>query len=80
MPRSILLCLVVCLGAVAAQSLMGSSFRITKERGRVQTTDWAPRLIATWHPSAILRAPEPADRERLREQLIHDLKVAASFD
>src|SRR5258708_905378 len=42
---------IVCLGATAAQSLMGSQFRLTQHRGEVLHTDWAPALIATIHPS-----------------------------
>src|SRR5258706_9996805 len=49
--------IIVCLGATAAQSLMGSKFRVTVERGRFFETPWAPWLTATVHPSAILRMP-----------------------
>ena len=70
--------MVVCLGATAAQSLMGPAFRITKQRGQVfPDTPWAPWLMATAHPSAILRIPEKDLRERAREEFIHDLKIAA---
>ena len=50
--------LIVCLGATAAQALMGRDFRITKERGQLFTHRWAKGLMATIHPSAILRAPD----------------------
>jgi DNA polymerase len=69
--------IVVCLGATAAQSLLGSAFRITKQRGQFLTTDWAPALVATYHPSAILRAPEPSEREELRRVFVSDLKLVA---
>ncbi len=49
--------MIVCLGATAAQSLMGSGFRITQHRGEVLKTEWAPWLIATNHPSAIYASP-----------------------
>ena len=70
--------MIVCLGATAAQSLMGPAFRITKQRGRPFTdTPWAPWLMATAHPSAVLRAPDPAIREEARAQLVSDLKKVA---
>lgn len=52
--------LIVCLGAVAAQSLLGASFRITQSHGKIQTVAGLPPILATSHPSAILRAPPPA--------------------
>jgi DNA polymerase len=67
---------IVCLGATAAQSLLGPSFRITRQRGRILRSDWAPSLIATYHPSAILRAPDSARREALRLLFVDDLKLA----
>src|SRR5206468_798109 len=57
--------IVVCLGATAAQALLGRQFRVTKDRGKF--VDWAypPKALATVHPSSILRAPEDADRDAL---------------
>ncbi len=55
--------LVVCLGATAAQSLMSPKFRITAERGKFFPHPWAKELVATVHPSAILRMPERYDEE-----------------
>jgi DNA polymerase len=70
---------VVCLGATAAQSLLGRDFRVTREHGKAMTgTDWAPAVVATVHPSAVLRAPDEAGRRQLRRQLIDDLAVAAA--
>lgn len=69
--------IVVCLGATAAQSLLGSAFRITKQRGQWLSSDWAPALLATYHPSAILRAPEAKQREELRSLFLQDLKLVA---
>src|SRR5206468_4307964 len=49
--------IIVCLGATAAQSLLGSKFRLTQERGKPLEHDWARHVVATVHPSAVLRAP-----------------------
>jgi len=68
--------LIVCLGATAAQSLMGPQFRITKDRGKIlNDTSWAPALIATNHPSAILRVPDAEAREEAYRHFVHDLKI-----
>jgi uracil-DNA glycosylase len=71
--------LIVCLGATAAQSLLGSDFRITKNRGKVLSCEWAERVMATYHPSAILRAPERAERDRMRAEFIADLSRAVKL-
>jgi uracil-DNA glycosylase len=67
---------LVCLGAIAAQSLLGPSFRITRERGRFLDSGLAPKVLATYHPSAILRA-EGKDRELMRGELVADLGLVA---
>jgi len=69
---------IVCLGATAAQALLGSQFRLTKHRGEVFPTEYGP-VTATIHPSAILRMPEPAAREAEQSSLANDLKVAAEY-
>jgi uracil-DNA glycosylase len=69
---------LVCLGATAAQALLGKSFRVTRERGRPVDSDLAPSVLATIHPSAILRA-DAQTRERERTAFVDDLKVAASL-
>jgi DNA polymerase len=68
--------LVVALGAVAAQALLGPSFRVTQERGKLHSCPLAPRIVATVHPSSILRAP---DETRAKEMaaLVKDLRVVA---
>ena len=67
--------LIVCLGATAAQSLMGPQFRISKDRGKLfADTGWAPAVIATNHPSAILRQPDDAAREEAYRHFVSDLK------
>ncbi|HEX4964665.1 MAG TPA: UdgX family uracil-DNA binding protein [Thermoanaerobaculia bacterium] len=70
--------IIVCLGATAAQSLMGTKFKVTVERGKFFETPWAPWLTATIHPSAILRMPEEAMREEARERLVEDLRGVAA--
>jgi DNA polymerase len=68
--------IIVCLGATAAQVMMGPRFRITKDRGKFFKSDDAAWLIATYHPSAILRAPDKDDRDRKRAEFIDDLRQA----
>jgi uracil-DNA glycosylase len=65
--------LIVCLGAVAAQSLLGSEFKVTKSHGEVQHVEGLPPIVATLHPSAILRARTEEDRERDTRIFIQDL-------
>lgn len=69
---------IVCLGATAAQSLMGAKFRVTVERGKFFETPWAPWLTATYHPSAILRMRTDTEREAARALLIEDLQGVAA--
>lgn len=64
---------VVCLGATAAQALLGPKFRVTKQRGQWIPARWAPRVIATVHPSAILRAPDEAARHAEMDRFVADL-------
>jgi DNA polymerase len=64
---------VVCLGATAAQALLGARFRVTKERGRWVKAPWAERVLATVHPSAILRAPDDEARRREFDLFVADL-------
>jgi uracil-DNA glycosylase len=68
--------LLVLLGATAAQSLLGPSFRVTRERGRLLDSDLAPLVTATVHPSSILRG-EPEEREEAMAALVSDLRGAA---
>jgi uracil-DNA glycosylase family protein len=67
--------IVGCLGATAAQSLLGRQFRVTQQRGTVVPSRWGPDIVATVHPSTILRAPDPEARERERARLVDDLRV-----
>ena len=65
---------LVCLGATAAQALLGPKFRVTKQRGEWVQARWAPYVTATVHPSAILRAPDDAARHAEMERFVADLK------
>jgi uracil-DNA glycosylase len=67
---------VVLLGATAAQALFGAKFRITRERGKLLKHELAPAVIATLHPSGILRAPDEAARAQSYGYLVADLKLA----
>jgi DNA polymerase len=69
---------LVPLGAVAAKALLGPRFRVTRERGRVLESELAPIVVATIHPSAILRAPDEAARHAEREAFARDLAVVAA--
>jgi DNA polymerase len=68
---------LVCLGATASRALLGADFRLTRDRGRVFPTRWAPRTLATFHPSAILRGEDDAAKERMYRTLVDDLRLAA---
>jgi len=69
--------LIVCLGATAAQALLGSQFRITRDHGRFFETSWSPWTTATLHPSAVLRMPDEEKRQEARQQLLDDLRKVA---
>jgi uracil-DNA glycosylase len=69
---------IVCLGATAAQALLGRSFRVTKQRGQILRFGQEMQALATVHPSAILRAPDDESRHREFNQFVKDLRVVAS--
>ena len=70
--------LIVCLGATAAQSLLGNAFRVTQQRGvPIRDTKWAPTVIATVHPSSLLRAPDEETRKEAFAAFLRDLKIVA---
>lgn len=70
--------IIVTLGATAAQSLLGSAFRLTKHRGEFFTdTHWAPYVLTTMHPSALLRIPDPVRRLRAMAEFLADMKLVA---
>jgi DNA polymerase len=69
--------LMVLLGATAAQSVMGSTFKVTQQRGKVLASPLGVPVLATVHPSSILRSPDDEARREALDGLIADLKVAA---
>jgi DNA polymerase len=68
--------LVVALGATAAQTIFGPSFRVTRERGKVLSSKLTPRVLATVHPSSLLRQPDEESREREYKHFVADLRAA----
>jgi uracil-DNA glycosylase len=70
---------LVALGATAAQALLGRGFRVTQQRGVPVESDLAPNVVATVHPSSILRAPDEAARSEAYAAFVADLKAAASL-
>ncbi len=69
--------MIVLLGATAAQSVMGPSFRVSKQHGEVLESPFGTPVVATVHPSSILRATSDESREAAMSSFIADLKVAA---
>jgi len=76
--RSIAPRVIVCLGATAAQALLGPKARVGTAAAPV-ATPWAPSTMVTYHPSAVLRARDSASREAMRARLVHDLALAHSL-
>jgi uracil-DNA glycosylase len=68
---------IVCLGATAAQALLGRQFKVTTGRGRFIPSPHAPLVLATVHPSSILRAPDDEARQREMQQFVDDLRIVA---
>ena len=64
---------LVCLGATAAQALLGRGFRVSTQRGQWVPSRWAPHVMATVHPSSILRAPDDDTRRVEMERFVADL-------
>ena len=69
---------LVCLGATAAQALLGKQFRVTKQRGTWIESDLAEHVTATIHPSAILRQRTDEDRHREMQAFVEDLTLVSS--
>jgi uracil-DNA glycosylase family protein len=65
---------IVCLGATAAQALLGRDFRVSKSRGEFQRSPLAPYVMATVHPSSLLRAPDEESRRIGIKQFVQDLR------
>jgi DNA polymerase len=68
---------IVCLGATAAQALLGREFRVTKQRGEFVPSRWGSRVMATVHPSSILRSPDEDTRREETERFVADLEKVA---
>jgi uracil-DNA glycosylase len=68
--------IVVCLGASAAQALLGKEFRVSRERGKAIKSALAALIVATVHPSSILRARDDTSRQEQLKQFVDDLKAA----
>jgi DNA polymerase len=68
--------LLVCLGATAAQAIFGPAFRVTRDRGKILKSEVAPKVVATVHPSSLLRQPDEESREREFKLFVADLRVA----
>ena len=68
---------IVCLGATAAQALLGRTFRLTHHRGEFVESPLAPLVTATVHPSSILRAPDDRSRHEEMGRFVEDLKIVA---
>lgn len=69
---------IVALGATAAQALLGKQFRVTQHRGKPVPSELAEAVVATVHPSSVLRAPDDA-REQARREFFADLKAVARY-
>jgi DNA polymerase len=69
---------LVALGATAARAIFGPEFRLLREHGQFRSTPWAPRTLATLHPSAVLRGPDEDEQRRLYEMLVTDLRLVAA--
>jgi DNA polymerase len=67
---------IVCLGATAAQSVLGRAVRIGEERGRVTQRPTGESVVVTYHPSAALRMPDEAARAEITQALARDLADA----
>ena len=70
---------IVCLGATAAQALLGRKFRVTQQRGVPVESDLAPYVIATVHPSSILRAEDEEARREAYDEFVRDLRTVAEL-
>ena len=69
--------MLICLGATAAQALLGRQFRVTRDRGKLIESPLAPMVMATVHPSSILRAADDESRRVEMKRFVEDLRSAA---
>jgi uracil-DNA glycosylase len=70
---------IVCLGATAAQALLGRTFKVTANRGTFVESQLAPYVMATVHPSSILRAPDEKERHEQERRFVEDMKKIAKL-
>lgn len=71
--------IVVCLGATAAQALLGADFRVTRQRGQIIDGPWDTPTMATVHPSSILRITDQSERQSQLARFVEDLRVVVGF-
>ncbi|HEY2932404.1 MAG TPA: UdgX family uracil-DNA binding protein [Acidobacteriota bacterium] len=71
--------IIVCLGATAAQALLGKQFRVSRQRGERVPSPLAPYMLATVHPSSLLRAPDEETRRAEFRRFVEDLKKVAEL-
>jgi len=71
--------LIVALGATAAKALLGPRFRITRQRGQVQAREGLPDVIATYHPSFLLRVKDRPEGDEIHRQFVDDLRTASRY-
>ena len=71
--------LIVALGATAAKALLGPRFRITQERGQIQAREGLPDVLATYHPSYLLRVKDRPEGDEIHRQFVDDLRTAAQY-
>lgn len=71
---------LVCLGATAAQALLGKSFKVSTQRGTFVPSSLAPRVTATVHPSSILRAPDDGRRAEMKRFVADRARAAAELE
>jgi uracil-DNA glycosylase len=71
--------IIVCLGATAAQALLGRDFRVTQHRGELLKSALAPFVMATVHPSSLLRAPDDETRQAEMKRFVRDLRRISGF-
>ena len=76
---SIKLAVIICLGATAAQALLGKTFHVSMQRGEFIESSLAPHVMATLHPSSILRAPDEENSHNEERKFIADLKRIAKL-
>jgi uracil-DNA glycosylase len=70
---------LVCLGAIAAQAIIGRDFKVSQQRGELVECDLAPMVTATVHPSSLLRVPPEVDRDAEIERFVADLRRVAGY-